>query len=102
MIDYRGFGDSTGTPSEEGLVEDGLAAWNWLLSNGARQEDISIFGSSLGTAVGSHLTHKLAELCELSRSLGLGVNYNNTNRSETPCIGAGFAIHFNNQALRDI
>jgi len=71
MVDYRGFGDSTGTPSEEGLIDDALASWNWLLSNGARQEDISIFGSSLGTAVGSHLAHELSKLGQKPRALVL-------------------------------
>jgi abhydrolase domain-containing protein 12 len=64
MIDYRGFGDSEGVPSQEGLIDDAHAAWNWLLENGARQEDISIFGSSLGTAVGTHLVHELAKVGE--------------------------------------
>ncbi|KAL0066206.1 hypothetical protein AAF712_006831 [Marasmius tenuissimus] len=31
-IDYRGFGESTGSPSEEGLVRDARAAWEWLLA----------------------------------------------------------------------
>jgi abhydrolase domain-containing protein 12 len=29
-IDYRGFGDSHGTPSEEGLVADARLAWDWV------------------------------------------------------------------------
>ncbi|CAJ1438474.1 unnamed protein product, partial [Effrenium voratum] len=29
-IDYRGFGRSEGSPSEEGLIEDALTAWRWL------------------------------------------------------------------------
>ena len=29
-LDYRGFGQSEGTPSEEGLIEDALSAWRWL------------------------------------------------------------------------
>ncbi|KAF9013358.1 hypothetical protein BDQ17DRAFT_596341 [Cyathus striatus] len=31
-IDYRGFGESTGIPSEKGLVTDARAAWDWLIS----------------------------------------------------------------------
>merc|ERR1712087_602660 len=29
-LDYRGYGFSEGTPSEEGLIEDALCAWQWL------------------------------------------------------------------------
>ena len=30
LIDYRGYGQSTGSPSEEGTYRDAEAAWNWL------------------------------------------------------------------------
>ncbi|KAF8635826.1 hypothetical protein AX15_000025 [Amanita polypyramis BW_CC] len=58
-IDYRGFADSTGTPTEAGLVRDGRAAFDWLLSNGAKPEDILIMGHSLGTGVSSQLITQL-------------------------------------------
>ena len=58
-VDYRGFADSTGTPSEAGLIQDGRAAFDWLLSNGAKVEDILIVGHSLGTGVSSQLVAKL-------------------------------------------
>lgn len=60
-IDYRGFADSQGTPTEDGLVLDSRAAWDWLISNGARAENIAIIGHSLGTAVSSKLAVALAE-----------------------------------------
>merc|ERR1740129_2112899 len=34
-LDYRGYGHSDGTPSEEGLIEDALSAWKWLRSAAA-------------------------------------------------------------------
>ena len=49
--DYRGYGDSTGAPSEAGLVLDARAAWDWLRSRGAPPESILVVGNSLGTAV---------------------------------------------------
>ncbi|KAF8742273.1 hypothetical protein AX14_005448 [Amanita brunnescens Koide BX004] len=58
-VDYRGFAESTGTPSEAGLIQDGKAAFDWLLSNGAKAEDILIVGHSLGTGVSSQLVAKL-------------------------------------------
>ncbi|NIR58898.1 MAG: alpha/beta hydrolase, partial [Gammaproteobacteria bacterium] len=30
IIDYRGFGDSTGRPGETGTYRDAEAAWTWL------------------------------------------------------------------------
>lgn len=33
-IDYRGFGNSQGTPSEEGLRMDARATWDWLVERG--------------------------------------------------------------------
>jgi len=38
-IDYRGFGDSYGTPTQDGLALDARAAWDWLILNGARAEE---------------------------------------------------------------
>jgi abhydrolase domain-containing protein 12 len=51
-IDYRGFGLSTGSPTEEGLITDGIAAVNWAVQVAkVPTEQIVIFGHSLGTAV---------------------------------------------------
>ncbi|KAG7443181.1 alpha/beta-hydrolase [Guyanagaster necrorhizus] len=60
-IDYRGFAESSGTPSEDGLVRDARAAWEWLISQGARGEDILIVGHSLGTGVGARLAAELSD-----------------------------------------
>ncbi|KAI1771256.1 alpha/beta-hydrolase [Hypoxylon cercidicola] len=53
-IDYRGFGKSTGTPSETGLIHDGAAAVDWAMHvAGIPACRIVIMGQSLGTAVTS-------------------------------------------------
>lgn len=59
-IDYRGYGDSTGTPSEAGLLKDGQAAWTWLEKRGASSDSIVIMGHSLGTSVTALLAEQLA------------------------------------------
>lgn len=59
-IDYRGFGDSQGTPSEEGLISDARAAWEWAVGHGAKAEDVLLVGMSLGTGVVSGLGAELA------------------------------------------
>ncbi|KAI0038779.1 abhydrolase domain-containing 12 [Auriscalpium vulgare] len=58
-IDYRGFADSTGVPTEEGLTIDARAAWDWLAGHGAQQGDVLIMGNSLGTAVSVQLASAL-------------------------------------------
>jgi fermentation-respiration switch protein FrsA (DUF1100 family) len=56
IVDYRGYGQSTGKPTESGTYRDAKAAWDYLL--GERQAPpgrIVIFGRSLGGAVGAWL-----------------------------------------------
>jgi len=57
--DYRGFGDSTGTPSEAGLTLDARAAWDWLRERGASPESVLVVGNSLGTGVAVQLVAAL-------------------------------------------
>jgi fermentation-respiration switch protein FrsA (DUF1100 family) len=52
LVDYRGYGNSEGEPSEKGLYEDAAAAYRWLIGNkGVKQASIVLYGHSLGTAV---------------------------------------------------
>lgn len=61
VIDYRGFGESSGVPSEDGLAIDAYTAWTWLAEQGAKPEDVLIFGHSLGSAIASLLAVQLAK-----------------------------------------
>lgn len=57
IVDYRGYGRSTGAPSEAGTYRDAEAAWDYL--RGARQviaPDIVVAGESLGGAVATWLS----------------------------------------------
>lgn len=54
-IAYRGYGESTGVPSEEGVLIDGIAAYDWLTAQGIKADDIIIHGHSLGAAVAIHV-----------------------------------------------
>lgn len=58
MIDYRGYGKSTGRPSEEALYSDAREVLIWALSRGSHQRLI-IYGRSLGAAVASHLAREV-------------------------------------------
>lgn len=65
IIDYRGYGQSEGKPSEEGTYRDAEAAWQYLVTQ--RGEDparIIMFGRSIGGGVGAWLAtrHKAAAL----------------------------------------
>ncbi|RUS31793.1 Alpha/Beta hydrolase protein [Jimgerdemannia flammicorona] len=59
-VDYRGFGNSGGFPTEEGLKIDAKAVWDWLISRGVRPNQIIVFGHSLGTGVATHLASSLS------------------------------------------
>ena len=50
-IDYRGFAESTGYPTERGTIEDALSAIKWLVDQGAKSEDILVIGHSLGAGI---------------------------------------------------
>ncbi|KAK4121923.1 alpha/beta-hydrolase [Parathielavia appendiculata] len=53
-IDYRGFGLSTGSPTEHGLILDAEAAVHWAVHTaGIPPSRIALVGHSLGTAVAS-------------------------------------------------
>ena len=69
-IDYRGFGKSTGIPSEKGLYEDARTAYNWLLTK-YKADQIIIYGRSLGTGVASQLAREVT-----ARQLILETPYN--------------------------
>jgi fermentation-respiration switch protein FrsA (DUF1100 family) len=55
MFDYRGYGASEGEPSEEGIYEDTLAAYDWLVSHSTRPERLIIIGQSLGNSPAARL-----------------------------------------------
>lgn len=60
VVDYRGFGESEGVPSDAGLVEDAKTAWRWLMEQGAKPEHVMIIGHSMGTGVAAQLAISLA------------------------------------------
>jgi uncharacterized protein len=52
IFDYRGYGRSTGTPSEPGLYQDALAGYDYLWNRcGIPPNRIVVFGRSLGACV---------------------------------------------------
>ncbi len=50
--DYRGFGSSNGSPTPEGIADDGLSAYDYLVSTkNVSPDHIVLYGESLGCAV---------------------------------------------------
>ncbi|EIN12401.1 alpha/beta-hydrolase [Punctularia strigosozonata HHB-11173 SS5] len=71
-IDYRGFGDSDGLPSEHGLALDARAAWDYLVQeNGVAPADIVVVGHSLGTGVAARFASELEKENVRPRGLAL-------------------------------
>ncbi|KAK0249043.1 hypothetical protein LTS16_023050 [Friedmanniomyces endolithicus] len=61
-IDYRGFGYSTGSPTEAGLITDGTTLVEWVMKvAGIPPDRIVIIGQSLGTAVSSAVALHFAD-----------------------------------------
>jgi uncharacterized protein len=59
-FDYRGYGESEGAPSEDGLYRDADAAYRYLRDTlGVPPERILLFGHSLGSAVAVELAGRV-------------------------------------------
>lgn len=55
-LGYRGYGKSEGSPSEDGLYQDGVAAWEYLVNErGIQPSRIVVLGQSLGSSVATHV-----------------------------------------------
>ena len=52
LMNYRGYGGSSGSPSEEGLFSDSLALFDHVQKS---HTDISVMGRSLGTGIATYL-----------------------------------------------
>lgn len=61
-IDYRGFGVSTGSPTEEGVITDGMSLLNFLTAGplSIPTARIVLTGQSLGTAVATAVAERFA------------------------------------------
>lgn len=69
LFDYRGYGDSSGRPTEDGLIRDALAARAWIdaqpeLAGGP----VVYYGESLGAAVSIALAERRAPDALILRS----------------------------------
>ena len=56
IVAYRGFSGNKGNPTEEGLYKDARAAKYWLNLNNINDQNIILYGESLGTAIAIDLS----------------------------------------------
>ena len=61
LPEYRGYGRSTGSPSQGGIVGDTLAAIDWALAQTGRRA-LVLHGRSLGTGVAMQVAARLGEV----------------------------------------
>ncbi|KAK2878883.1 hypothetical protein QQF64_010992 [Cirrhinus molitorella] len=59
-FDYRGWGDSEGSPSEKGMTSDALFLYQWIKQR-IGQDPLYIWGHSLGTGVATNLVRRLCD-----------------------------------------
>ncbi|XP_030626647.1 lysophosphatidylserine lipase ABHD12 isoform X2 [Chanos chanos] len=59
-LDYRGFAESTGEPTEPGLTTDALYLYQWVKAHSGNSL-VCIWGHSLGTGVATNMALKLQE-----------------------------------------
>ena len=67
IVDYRGYADNPGNPSQKWMTKDAIALWDlltqeYLISN----DKIFIFGESLGGAVAVQL---VSDICQKKKSI---------------------------------
>lgn len=55
MMTYRGYGGSTGTPSERAIISDAKFAYDRLVTLGVEPDEIVLYGESLGSGVATQL-----------------------------------------------
>lgn len=60
LVEYRGYGGNPGTPSENGLYQDGRAAMAFVAAQGITRARTIIVGHSLGTGTATEMARQFA------------------------------------------
>jgi uncharacterized protein len=100
LLDYRGYGESEGAPSESGLYRDADAAYDWLIARGVPAGGIVVYGESLGGTVATDLAARRpvgALVLESTPSSIVGVA-----RHHYPFLPVGAFLHDRYDALARI
>jgi len=60
IFDYRGYGKSSGRPTERGVYRDSRAVWDRLVDRGVEPGRVIVWGRSLGSSIAARLVRDLA------------------------------------------
>ncbi|XP_068597407.1 lysophosphatidylserine lipase ABHD12 [Brachionichthys hirsutus] len=60
-FDYRGWGDSDGSPSERAMTSDAVFLYDWLKQRLEDKTALYVWGHSLGTGVATNLVRRLCD-----------------------------------------
>ena len=92
--DYRGYGKGEGSPGETGLYEDARSAWHYLLmQRDLQQENIILFGRSMGGAVATKLAAEVQPGALILESVFSSVN--DMAKSIMPGLSRLIVLRFN-------
>ena len=61
LLSWRGFSGNKGKPTEKGLYQDARSAVKWLVKQGVIEENIIIYGESLGTGITTEIAQNKNE-----------------------------------------
>ncbi|EFO17202.2 hypothetical protein LOAG_11300 [Loa loa] len=81
-LDYRGYGDSNGSPSEHGLIEDAKEIFRYARSHSS-SNNIYLWGHSMGTAIATAAAMQFSEKGSPPAGLILESPFNNLNDAVT-------------------
>ncbi len=92
IMDYRGYGKSTGSFNEYKLHQDALACYQYLLDSGYNGNKILIYGRSIGSGIASRVANE-----KWNRGLVLESPFNNMTalaRSYAPFLPHGLLLRY--------
>ncbi|XP_068110877.1 lysophosphatidylserine lipase ABHD12-like isoform X2 [Hyperolius riggenbachi] len=75
-LDYRGFGESTGEPSEAGVTHDSVFLYEWVKEQ-SHGNPVCLWGHSLGTGIATNAARKLQEKGDPADAVILEAPYTN-------------------------
>lgn len=99
IFDYRGYGRSSGHPTEAGVYQDGAAAMEYVRRElGVESRDLVIFGRSLGAAVAAEMAGRYPSRAVILESPFASIGAMANQLVPWPPIGPLLSAKFDNLA----